>query len=551
MQLMPTTGASRAVVVPTAGPAMGPLVPTAQVPADAVVDPSTVAGSATTDPAASQPGRQDSLVLDKAVSGVLAADGTARVSVDKRTNTATYLSGQFGVLSKPGVGGSGPDKLARTFLVQHGGLFGLTDQLAQLKLLTVEKDDLGYKHYKYQQMQQGLPVFGQQLVVHAQGERVTAVGGRVTPNLPDAHAKLNGTEAAQRAIAAQSHSLAGGAALTVQGAQVLGWYTLEDGTPHLAYELIVGSQEDQRWQMYVDAQTGKVLDKWTLVHSVLNRETVDSASGKVRKEGQEPTNDKVLDTAHDNAKGVYDFYKNKYDRDSIDGKGMKLKSVVHYGDKYNNAFWNGSSMTYGDGDGVRFTPFALASDVVGHEMTHGVTERTAGLRYQRQSGALNESWSDVFGNLIEKWMDTQAGKPERDSKWLIGEEIYTPGVEGDGLRSMSDPGTSTYKGKPLPAHMKDYFNIVEDSGGVHINSSIPNKAAYLVAMSIGPDKLSDVWYRALTKYMTASSQFSDAANFTVQSAIDLFGAGSAEAKAVAAAWDGVGLKPSVVPGVNG
>ena len=137
---------------------------------------------------------------------------------------------------------------------------------------------------------------------------------------------------------------------------------------------------------------------------------MDSQTGKVRKEGQGPTGDKVLDVAHDNAKGVYDFYQSKYGRDSIDDKGMKLKSVVHYGDKYNNAFWNGSHMTYGDGDGVRFIPFGLAADVVGHEMTHGVTERTAGLRYQRQSGALNESWSDVFGNLIEKWIDVQAGK---------------------------------------------------------------------------------------------------------------------------------------------
>ena len=269
----------------------------------------------------------------------------------------------------------------------------------------------------------------------------------------------------------------------------------------------------------------------------------------VRKEGQAPVKDPVVDAAHDNAKIVYDFYKEVLGRDSIDGKGMKLKSVVHYGNKYNNAFWNGSSMTYGDGDGVRFTPFGNASDVVGHEMMHGVTERTAGLRYQRQSGALNESWSDVFGNLIEKWMDKQAGKPERDGKWLIGEEIFTPGTDGDALRSMSKPG-SGYDKDPQPGHMKDYKDTSSDNGGVHINSGIPNKAAYEVAMAIGQDKLSDVWFRALTKYMTSSTQFSDAANFTVQSAMDLYGATSAEAKAVAAAWVSVGLTPSLKPGIS-
>jgi bacillolysin len=207
-------------------------------------------------------------------------------------------------------------------------------------------------------------------------------------------------------------------------------------------------------------------------------------------------------------------------------------------------------MTYGDGDGERFSPLGMAEDVVGHEMVHGITERTAGLRYQRQSGALNESWSDVFGNLIEKWMEREAGTDESDPGWRIGEKIFTPGVDGDGLRSMSRPGTGHDK-DPQPGHMRDYKDVSHDNGGVHINSGIPNKAAYEVAMSIGQDKLADVWYRALTSYMTSSSQFTDAANFTVQSAIDLYGKGSVEARAVAAAWESVGLVPSVKPGITG
>ncbi len=557
MQIMPTSGLAAAptgspVPVPAGHDHAAPAAPTAPADFDGVIDPASVNGS--TDPVTpgARPGRQDAATFEKAVDGVMAADGKARVTLDRSTNTATFLSGQFGVVVKPGVGGSGADKIARTFLVQHGGLFGVRDQNSELKLIAVEKDTLGFKHFKYQQQHQGLPVFGQQLIVHAREDRVTSVGGRVTPNIGTAEPKLRAEDATQRALAATRKGIVAepeSAPLRAVGNQQLGWYTLADGTPRLAYEVVVGAREDQRWQMYVDAGSGEVLDKWSLVHSALNRETVDSATGKVRKEGQGPTGDAVLDTAHENAKGVYDFLKSRYDRDSIDGKGMKLKSVVHYGNKYNNAFWNGSHMTYGDGDGVRFTPFGNASDVVGHEMIHGVTERTANLRYQRQSGALNESWSDVFGNLIEKWMEREAGQGESDPKWLIGEQIFTPGTDGDALRSMSKPG-SGYDKDPQPGHMKDYKNTSSDNGGVHINSGIPNKAAYEVAMAIGQDKLSDIWYRTLTTYFTSSSQFTDAANFTVQSAIDLYGSGSVEAKAVAAAWEGVGLPPSVKPGIS-
>lgn len=533
----------------------GPVpTPTPAAPAamDSVISPARIGGTPDPDSGAMRAGRQDASTLSAAVDKVMAADDGARLSVDRTSNTATFVSGSFGVIVKPGVGGAGPDKLARTFLSQHGGLFGLENQHAELQLLSVEQDQLGFRHFKYQQMHSGLPVFGQQLVVHSKDDQVTSVGGRITPNIVDAQPTLQADEATRRALSATRTSGIAAAGsesqLRAVGAQQLGWYTLQDGTPKLAYEVIVGAHADQRWQMYVDATSGDVLDKWSLVHSVLNRETVDSKTGKVRKEADGPTGDAVLDEAHDNAKGVYDFYQSKFGRDSIDNRGMKLKSVVHYGNKYNNAFWNGSNMTYGDGDGVRFLPL-ISPDVVGHEMTHGVTERTAGLRYQRQSGALNESWSDVFGNLIEKWMEREKGSPESDPTWLIGEAIFTPGVAGDGLRSMSKPG-SGYDKDPQPGHMKDYKETSSDNGGVHINSGIPNKAAYEVAMAIGQDKLSDVWYRTLTTYMTSSSQFSDAANFTVQSAIDLYGLGSVEARAVAKAWESVGLTPSVKPGVT-
>lgn len=540
---------SIAPVAAPSAPGAAIAAPATPLASDSVVDRAPTARSAQ-----DTAGRQDSAAFDDAARRLLDADAQARIVRDAVSGAATFVSGDFAVTTKPGVGGQGPDRLARTFLAQHGTAFGLADQAHQLQLVGVERDDLGFSHFKFQQVQAGLPVFGQQVVVHAKGGAVTSVGGRITPNIAPAQPQLDGAEAARRAIGATVEALATDGvqapAARALGGQQLGWYTLEDGTPHLAYELVVGAREDQRWQMYVDARTGEVLDKWSLVHSALNRETVDAKSGKVLREGSAPTGDAPMDKAHEHAKDVYDFYSEKFGRDSIDGRGMKLRSNVHYGNKYNNAFWNGSSMTYGDGDGVRFIPFSLGADVVGHEMTHGVTERSAGLRYQRQSGALNESWSDVFGNLIEKWAERRAGNAEADPAWRIGEDIFTPDVDGDALRSMSNPGHG-YAGDPQPGHMKDYKNTSADNGGVHINSGIPNKAAYEAVLAIGQDKTSEVWYRALTKYLTPSSQFSDAANVTVQSAIDLYGAGSAEANAVAKAWESVGLAPSASPGVTG
>jgi bacillolysin len=544
MQLMPIQGIA---------PLHGPVMPLAPAAAQSVVDPASLRGRRDPHAAGPRPGRQDGELLERAVDRVLAADERARIGVDPTSNVATFFSGEIGVVSRPGIGGSGPDRIARTFLAHHGALFGVHDSHAQLQLVGVDKDDLGFSHFRYQQVHQGLPVFGQQLVVHAREDRITAVGGHVVPNIASAEPQLRGQDAAQHALAATRRAIAADGetvpALHADGGQQLGWYTLQDGTPRLSYEVIVGGQADQRWQMYVDAETGELLDKWTLVHSALHRETVDARNGRIRREGDGPTGNQVIDVVHENTKGVYDFFKENFGRDSIDGKGMTLKSVVHYGNNYNNAFWNGRQMTYGDGDGVRFSPLGMAEDVVAHEMVHGITERTARLRYQRQSGALNESWSDVFGNLVEKWMERRAGLPESDPTWLIGEKIFTPGVAGDGLRSMSRPGTG-HSRDPQPGHMRDYKETSSDNGGVHINSGIPNKAAYEAAMAIGQDKLAAVWYRALTTYMTATTQFRDAANFTVQSAIDLYGAGSAEARAIARAWDSVGLAPSVKPGVT-
>lgn len=252
------------------------------------------------------------------------------------------------------------------------------------------------------------------------------------------------------------------------------------------------------------------------------------------------TNLKAAVSAHYYAGVVYDFYKNLFNRNSIDNKGMDLVSTVHYRYKYNNAFWDGSQMVYGDGDGTNFTYFSGDLDVVGHEMTHGVTSSTANLNYQNQSGALNESMSDVIGVLIKTYdkYNVKSGATWKfdSSDWIVGADIYTPNKPGDALRSLADPQLYNQ-----PDNMKNYVNTTSDNGGVHTNSGITNKAAYLVAKSIGNAKTAQIYYRALTSYMTTTTDFLGAKNAFVQAATDLYGVNSSEVSAINTSFAAVGI----------
>src|SRR3954469_22228114 len=183
---------------------------------------------------------------------------------------------------------------------------------------------------------------------------------------------------------------------------------------------------------------------------------------------------------------TWDFYFEVFDRQSIDDEGMPLNATVHYGSRYNNAFWNGQQMVCGDGDGKLFNRFTISLDVIGHELTHGVTQDEAQLAYYGQSGALNESVSDVFGSLIKQY---KLGQTADKADWLIGAGLLAAGVKGVALRSMKAPGTAyddPVLGKdPQPAHMRDFVHTYQDNGGVHINSGIPNHAFYLAAVALG------------------------------------------------------------------
>ena len=264
----------------------------------------------------------------------------------------------------------------------------------------------------------------------------------------------------------------------------------------------------------------------------------------VRSEGQTAGKDVTVKEAYDFSGNTYDFYQTVFKRNSINNKGMRLDSTVHYGKGFDNAFWNGQQMVYGDGDAKLFDRFTKCIDVVGHELTHGITQFSAQLEYSDQSGALNESMSDVFGIMIKQWVLKQTAQ---QADWLIGAGLFMPktGSNRTALRSMKAPGTAyddPILGKdPQPAHMKDYYQGSDDNGGVHINSGIPNHAFCLAAVKIGGnawDIAGQIWYEVLTTRLHTQSQFADAAAATRDVAKKY---GTKAASAVNSAWKTVGL----------
>jgi Zn-dependent metalloprotease len=289
--------------------------------------------------------------------------------------------------------------------------------------------------------------------------------------------------------------------------------------------------------------------KHRLVYDARGR---DELPGRlVRAEGEPKQKDAAVNEAYDYSGATFDFFFKRFGRNSLDNAGMSLISSVHVGeadgrDRYQpmaNAFWDGEQMAYGDGDGVVFRPFTRSLDVVAHELTHGVQTFASNLRYRGQSGAINEHFSDVFGALVRQWKHDE---PAETASWLIGVEVLVPAATRRAIRDMEHPGTAyrddPYLGSdPQPGHMKDLYTGPADSGGVHINSGIPNRAFVLAAKSLGGpawETAGAIWYEALLQ-LSRDSQFTDLARVTAQIAADRFGATAR--KAVRAAWKKVGL----------
>lgn len=270
-----------------------------------------------------------------------------------------------------------------------------------------------------------------------------------------------------------------------------------------------------------------------------------------RNEGDGPTGDTAVDEAYDGSGATYDLFSEIYGRDSIDDKGMDILSTVHFQQGYDNAFWNGRQMVYGDGDedlpeaDRLFNRFTAAVDIMGHELAHGVTGFTAKLQYQGQSGALNESMSDVFGSLVKQRI---LGQTADQADWIIGEGLFTSNVNGVGIRSMKAPGTAyndpVLGSDPQPGHMDDYKDVSYDNGGVHINSGIPNRAFYVTALELGGhawERAGRIWYVALRDRLGRTSDFEYAASRILDTAAREYGVGSDEYNAVWKGWDAVGI----------
>jgi len=267
---------------------------------------------------------------------------------------------------------------------------------------------------------------------------------------------------------------------------------------------------------------------------------------RVRGEGDPAGSDSSVTEAYDGLGSTHELYRDVYGRASIDDHNLPLLATVHYGRDYDNAFWNGDRMVFGDGDGTVFRGFTSSLSVIGHELAHGVTQYTARLDYEGQSGALNESVSDVFGALVEQFARKQDAA---EASWLIGAGLFTAQVQGVALRSMKAPGTAyddDVLGKdPQPANMAGYVNTQDDNGGVHLNSGIPNHAFYLVAAALGGnawERAGRIWYDTLVGgSLPSRCDFARFAAETTDAAAQRYGRDSAEQAAVAEAWRAVGV----------
>ena len=469
------------------------------------------------------------------------------------------------------------------------------------KVKSVEIDNMKMAHTRFQQTVNDIPVWEAEAIVHLNAD------GEVASITDDLKASLavntepNLSEKEAVSLATNTKRIKSG---TDQKITTDLWIFRAKDRDHLAYRVKIDNSDDQKNPsmpvVFIDAQTGEKVFQYDNLQtgsgSSLYSGTVSlntSVSGSTyyledltRKQGTFNMNstgnestgaggtasrytdtDDVWNTtiqragvdAHYGAAKTFDYYQAVHGRNGIDGNygpgstaaaansGVNLLvSRVHFGSsgRYNNAFWNGTNMSYGDGDGTTFTPLTTL-DICGHEMTHGVTERTANLTYSNESGALNEATSDIMGSMVELYAK---GGTVTANTWLIGEDAYTPGTAGDALRSMKDPNSLGD-----PDHYSLRYTGTSDNGGVHTNSSIVNHAYYLMAAGgtnrvsgvavtgVGTSAMEKIWYRALTTYFTSGTNFAAARTATINAANDLYGSTSAQATTVATGWCAVGV----------
>ena len=429
---------------------------------------------------------------------------------------------------------------------------------AELVLKRAQTDTLGDRHLRFRQMKDGLEVLGAELVVHVRDGLVYAVNGNARADLvATATAELDPSDAMTSALDQATHAVEASA----KGEPRLAYHVSGDRLELVYLVEVTGALADGtpvNDTVLVNAADGSIALRMPHVHNAKNREMHNLNHGTslpgplARTEGQAPNADVVVNNNYDRLGSTYDCYQVLFGRDSFDNAGAKLISSVHYSNNYVNAYWDGVQMVYGDGDNVTASNLANSMDVTAHELTHAVTSSTSDLTYSGESGGLNESMSDIFGNVCEWFRD---GQVVSANTWLVGEDVWTPATPGDALRYMNSP---TVDGSSVD-YYPDYYSGID----VHYSSGISNLAFYLlsqggthpqgktttVVTGIGIAKAAQVFYRANTSIFTASTSFEQAKIATEQAATQL-GYTAAEIASVSDAWKAVGVGVPVPPPVT-
>ncbi|MFQ5400495.1 MAG: M4 family metallopeptidase [Anaerolineae bacterium] len=464
--------------------------------------------------------------------------GNLRISTHEETGQVRFIAatGQRPLAPPPiqslGLGNK-PETAARRFLTQYGRLFGLQDPNRELAVMKEWALKDGRAFVRYQQQYRGVPVIGGELIVQlspdqavmsANGEVLPGLNLSVIPAVTAAAARQNALEVVSRDYGVDVAGLSvSQPALWIYDPAILGGPGPRFSSLVWRMEVTAGEQDPIRVLVLVDAQLGAVVLQFNQIDSALDRTIYDNNNdhnaglpgiGPVRTEGDAAISIADVDNAYDFSGDTYNFYWTEHGRDSLDDAGMTLISTVRYCKSalscpYANAFWNGTQMVYGEG-------YASADDVVGHELTHGVTELTSNLFYFYQTGAINESFSDVWGEFID--LTNTAGSDGPTDRWLVGEDL-----PGGAIRSMKDP---TSLGDPDKMSSPNYYcqqSSLEsgsgDNGGVHTNSGINNKAAYLMVdggtfngktvAALGISKVADLYYYAQTNLLTSAADYAD------------------------------------------
>ena len=480
---------------------------------------------------------RESVALLQAQSG-----GALTVHWDEQTGVPDFLMGPLPYQMSEAERGS-PARAAIGVLSRYRDVFGLNDPANELAVVRVEEDRIGQTHVRLRQIHNGVPVWAKSLYVHLEGATVLGINGHYIPDLnPPSEAKLTEAEARQIALDAES-----GAIPSVDGAIELTIYVADDGTSVLAYQIPIATQKPySRLAYFIDSQTGAVAHVSPLMDTakyrlIYDAQLKENLPGKLLAQEGETPRDAAGAAAYKNLGTTYDYYSNTFQRDSFDAHGGQIVGVVHH-PGLGNSFWNGELLAFGDEDNyISNKPDALVLDIAAHELTHAVTQYTAGLIYEAQSGALNESFSDVFAVMVD-----------REDWHLFEDNSQSPPIPRPWLRDMQDPslGGNYDKRDPgagfgQPTTMADYANLPvsrdADWGGVHINSGIPNHLLYLFATATSREVAEQVFYRTLTNYLTEDSDFALYSLALSQSTKDLYGATGKEFTALQAALKAQGL----------